>query len=313
MSDEDFIGIEKNACPTAGACGGMYTANTMSSSFEALGMSLLGSSQMASPDQEKADSAAESARVGLALGYTIPKINGAAAEKWADAQRRDTYDELDRMLTPTSAGGRNWRASMAQDVAEGRPTEIDYLNGYVAKLGRETGVPTPLNEALSALIKTITEREKQGPGVLRIDGAVVQPVWLDREALATLPVEHRVDDLSRLMPNITGKGLRVKGLLEVPALAIGADHVTFHSLDGKYSASLTLQQARDYGILVYEVDGQPLPSEKGGPFRLVTPGMGDLCANVKGVGRIEITEGSGRDTRPSTAPCSPFSPGDKRA
>jgi len=63
MSEEDLVGIEKNACPTVGACGGMYTANTMSSSFEALGMSLLGSSQMASPDPEKADSAAESARV----------------------------------------------------------------------------------------------------------------------------------------------------------------------------------------------------------------------------------------------------------
>ncbi len=63
MSEEDFIGIEKNACPSVGACGGMFTANTMSSSFEALGMSLLGSSQMAAPDAEKADSAAESARV----------------------------------------------------------------------------------------------------------------------------------------------------------------------------------------------------------------------------------------------------------
>jgi dihydroxy-acid dehydratase len=63
MSDEDFVGIEKNACPTVGACGGMFTANTMSSSFEALGMSLPGSSQMASPDAEKADSAAASARV----------------------------------------------------------------------------------------------------------------------------------------------------------------------------------------------------------------------------------------------------------
>ena len=63
MSKEDFEGIEKHACPTVGACGGQYTANTMSSSFEALGMSLLGSSQMASPDSEKADSAAESARV----------------------------------------------------------------------------------------------------------------------------------------------------------------------------------------------------------------------------------------------------------
>jgi dihydroxy-acid dehydratase len=63
MSKEDYDGIEKNACPSVGACGGMYTANTMSSSFEALGMSLLGSSQMASPDAEKADSSAESARV----------------------------------------------------------------------------------------------------------------------------------------------------------------------------------------------------------------------------------------------------------
>jgi dihydroxy-acid dehydratase len=63
MSEEDFVGIEKHACPSVGACGGMYTANTMSSSFEALGMSLLGSSQMASPDAEKADSAAASARV----------------------------------------------------------------------------------------------------------------------------------------------------------------------------------------------------------------------------------------------------------
>jgi dihydroxy-acid dehydratase len=63
MSKEDFEGIERNACPTVGACGGMYTANTMSSSFEALGMSLLGSSQMASPDPEKADSAARSAQV----------------------------------------------------------------------------------------------------------------------------------------------------------------------------------------------------------------------------------------------------------
>jgi len=63
MSKEDYDGIERNACPSVGACGGQYTANTMSSSFEALGMSLLGSSQMAAPDPEKADSAAESARV----------------------------------------------------------------------------------------------------------------------------------------------------------------------------------------------------------------------------------------------------------
>ena len=63
ISQEDFVGIEKNACPTFGACGGMFTANTMSSSFEALGMSLMGSSVMAAVDPEKADSAGDSGRV----------------------------------------------------------------------------------------------------------------------------------------------------------------------------------------------------------------------------------------------------------
>jgi dihydroxy-acid dehydratase len=63
MAKEDYDGVERNACPSVGACGGMYTANTMSSSFEALGISLLGSSQMASPDGEKADSSEESAKV----------------------------------------------------------------------------------------------------------------------------------------------------------------------------------------------------------------------------------------------------------
>jgi dihydroxy-acid dehydratase len=62
ISKEDYDGIEKNACPSVGACGGMFTANTMSTSFEALGMSLMHSSTMASPDAEKADSAGESAK-----------------------------------------------------------------------------------------------------------------------------------------------------------------------------------------------------------------------------------------------------------
>ena len=63
LAKEDYDGIERNACPSVGACGGMYTANTMSSSFEALGMSLLGSSQLAAPDPAKADSSAQSATV----------------------------------------------------------------------------------------------------------------------------------------------------------------------------------------------------------------------------------------------------------
>jgi dihydroxy-acid dehydratase len=62
MSKEDYDGIERNACPSYGACGGMYTANTMASAIEAMGMSLPGSSTQANPDPEKADSMTESAR-----------------------------------------------------------------------------------------------------------------------------------------------------------------------------------------------------------------------------------------------------------
>ena len=62
ISEEEFSEIEKRACPGVGSCGGMFTANTMSSAFEAMGMSLPGSSTMAAPDSEKADSAADSAR-----------------------------------------------------------------------------------------------------------------------------------------------------------------------------------------------------------------------------------------------------------
>lgn len=53
LSKETFQEIEKKACPTSGSCGGMYTANTMSASFEALGMSLLGSSTMSNPDYKE--------------------------------------------------------------------------------------------------------------------------------------------------------------------------------------------------------------------------------------------------------------------
>ena len=67
MNDTDFVQIERCAIPGKGSCGGMYTANTMSSAIEALGMSLPGSSTMAAEDPEKRDSAAASGRALLEL------------------------------------------------------------------------------------------------------------------------------------------------------------------------------------------------------------------------------------------------------
>lgn len=194
---------------------------------------------------------------------------------------------------------RDIHTSMYDDWKAGRRTEIDYLNGFIVRKGRELGIPTPVNEALTAMIKTVTEKEYIGPGRVRIEGAVVQPVSFDRAAIAVLPEEHQMD-VAAVMPGMKGRGIRIQGLLDIPALAIEADHVVFHASDEKYSACLTLQQAREHGVLIYELEGAALPDTKGGPFRLVTPGLGDLCANVKGVARIEITKGPGRDTRQTT-------------
>src|SRR5882724_10651992 len=131
-------------------------ANAMGNPVQA--MSGLGSSEIASSEVGRAITihlASESARVGLALGHRVPKFGGTTAEQWAAADRREVYDALDRMLTPTSAGGRNWRSSMGQDVTKGRPTEIDYMNGYVVAQGRERGVPTPVSVATVDIVREV--------------------------------------------------------------------------------------------------------------------------------------------------------------
>jgi dihydroxy-acid dehydratase len=63
IDERELLEVERHACPGIGSCGGMFTANTMSSVFEAMGMSLPGSSTMAAEDAEKADSAARSGEV----------------------------------------------------------------------------------------------------------------------------------------------------------------------------------------------------------------------------------------------------------
>jgi dihydroxy-acid dehydratase len=70
MNATDFLEIERRACPGKGSCGGMYTANTMSSAIEAMGMSLPGSSTMANEDDEKRVSSRDS---GAALVSLVEK------------------------------------------------------------------------------------------------------------------------------------------------------------------------------------------------------------------------------------------------
>jgi 2-dehydropantoate 2-reductase len=190
---------------------------------------------------------------------------------------------------------------MYDDWKAGRRTEIAHLNGYIVDRARALGISVPANEMITALIKTITTPLPLSPARLTLDGRVLQPIVLDAEALGKLPSEAQVQDVSKILPGMRGHGVRVKALLDIATPTIGTDHVTFHSADGKFAASLPLKEAAEAGILIYRRDNHPLPPEAGGPFRLITPGLGDLCAHVKNVSRIEFTGGPGKDTRPSVS------------
>ena len=194
MSEEDFIGIEKNACPSVGACGGMYTANTMSSSFEALGMSLMGSSQMASPDAEKADSAAESAKVlveavkkNLRPRDIITRKSIENAVSLIMATGGSTNAVL-HFLAIASAAGVKWTIDDFERVRRRTPVLCDLKPSgkYVAvDFHRAGGVPQVLKillangrlhgDCMTIHGKTMAEMLKDVPAEPRKDQDVIRP------------------------------------------------------------------------------------------------------------------------------------------
>jgi 2-dehydropantoate 2-reductase len=193
---------------------------------------------------------------------------------------------------------RDIHTSMYDDWLAGRPTEIDELNGFITEQGKAFAVPTPMNDMLTALIKAMTTSKPSTEATIQVAGDIMQTLNFMRTSLAQLPATHQVSELPTLMPGMKVGGVKLQAVLDVVTLSVGADHVTFESQDGKFSACLTIKQAAEFGILVYELDGAPFPPERGGPFRLVTPGLGDLCANVKQVGRMIFSKGLVSDSRP---------------
>ncbi len=217
------------------------------------------------------------------------------------AHRVPLDDDMPEKVVKWSQELRDIHTSMYDDWQAGRPTEIDELNGYIVQRGEEFGVPTPMNEMLTALLKGMTMQESSEESVLVVEGAIQQSLRFSRIHLSQLALEHQISEVARVMPNMNGTGVKVKAILDVVAMQSGVDHVTFFSQDGQYSSCITLEQAREFGILLYELEGSPFPDERGGPFRLVTPGLGDLCANVKQVGRMVFSKGLAEDTRPPEA------------
>jgi 2-dehydropantoate 2-reductase len=100
--------------------------------------------------------AKESAKVGLAMGLDVVEINATPAAKWAAADQGDVYEELDGIMA-NRPSRTNWKASMAQDVAKGRRSEIDFMNGLVARKGVEVGVPTPYTDAIIKIMHGVDD------------------------------------------------------------------------------------------------------------------------------------------------------------
>lgn len=135
--------------------------------------------------------------------------------------------------------------------------------------------------------------------LLVIEGLVQNRLSLRFADFSRYPAEAQIPDVSQLMPQRQGQGLRLSAVLASACPLPKAKYITLHSSDGLFSASIALDEIQNRGILIYQKDGAPLPGNLGGPIRLVIPNFDDPCANVKGLGRIELSEMPGRDTRPS--------------
>ena len=114
--------------------------------------------------------AAEVVEVGAAHGVAVEKIGSIPAEKYVQARGdRKVKAEVERIMVEEGAKIGTGRPSLAQDLAKGRKTEIDYLNGYVIQKGKEAGIPTPFNEAVVDLTKQVES------GVLE---PMIDNIWL---------------------------------------------------------------------------------------------------------------------------------------
>lgn len=141
--------------------------------------------------------------------------------------------------------------------------------------------------------------------VLCVDGEVEQPLQLSFDDLAAFPADEQIVDVSRFNPKRPGDGIALVALLKRACPKPAATYLTLHATADDFHASVPLDAVRDEGIVVYRLEGQPLPVKNGGPVRFLIKDPAachtdelDDCANVKFVDRIELTAGRGRDNRP---------------
>ena len=216
ISDQELKDIEQHAIPGTGSCGGMYTANTMSSAFEALGMSLPYSSTMANPHDEKQNSAKESAQVLMAAIRNDIKPRDIVTRKALEnavavimATGGSTNAVL-HFLAIAHAAGVEWTIDDFERVRRRTPVLCDLKPSgkYLAiDLHRAGGIPQVMKLLLNAGLlhggcltitgRTIAETLAEVPDEPRADQDVIRPI-----ARAIYPDGH----LAILKGNLSPEG-----------------------------------------------------------------------------------------------------------
>ncbi|CAM4032545.1 dihydroxy-acid dehydratase [Bordetella tumulicola] len=268
MDQDDFKQIEKCAIPGSGSCGGMYTANTMSSAFEALGMSLPYSSTMANEDDEKVVSAAESARVlvdavrrGVCPRDIITRQSIENAVSVIMATGGSTNAVL-HFLAIAHAAEVEWTIDDFERIRRRVPVICDLKPSgrYVATdLHRAGGIPQVMKLLLDAGLlhgdcititgKTIAETLADVPATPRADQDVIRSI--DR---ALYPQGH----LAILKGNLSPEGCVAK-ITGLKNPVITGPARVFDSEDAAMQAIMDRQiQSGDVVVIRYE-------GPKGGP------------------------------------------------
>jgi dihydroxy-acid dehydratase len=195
MNETDFHEIERRAIPGSGSCGGMYTANTMSSAFEALGMSLPSSSTMANPHDETAAKAKEAASVLLAAVkadlkprdiVTRRSIENAVAVIMATG---GSTNAVLHFLAIAHAAGVEWTIDDFERMRRKVPVLCDLKPSgrfLAVDLHRAGGIPQVMKQLLDAGLlhgdcititgKTIAESLADVPPAPRAGQEVIRPI-----------------------------------------------------------------------------------------------------------------------------------------
>ncbi len=195
LSDSDLLEIEKRAVPGTGSCGGMYTANTMSSAFEALGMSLPYSSTMANPHDETQNSAKAAAKVLIEAIKKDLKPRDIVTKKAIEnavtvimATGGSTNAVL-HFLAIAHAAGVEWTIDDFERMRQKVPVICDLKPSgqfLAVDLHRAGGIPQVMKMLLNAGLihgdcmtitgKTVAENLADVPNEPRADQQVIRPM-----------------------------------------------------------------------------------------------------------------------------------------